>query len=317
MSSSSKCVIGIDLGSNTFRAIAYDCVRQEWGEEFERIVKTADGMHRTGRVSRRAIERIIEAAHDAREVVDFVQCEVAAVTTAAMRMAENAEEALEEIARRSGIRFKVIDDDLEARYTMLAVRNRLDLLEIPARDFVLIDIGGASTEVMFYRDGRFESKSFDVGIVTVAQQCDTADEVRIMMAKELLPVDAYVAEVYARQGRPERFVATAGTPTTIAAFLQGMTYATYDAQKINGQTLTLTQCAVALEALIALDDTVRAEYVGVGKETLIVAGVIIVEEFYKALGFTEATIIDDGLREGVAIDHCRARQALIDETQTQ
>lgn len=305
MRSNDGCVIGIDLGSNTFRVIVYDCVKRVWGSEFERIVKTADGIHLTGRISQGAIERIITAANDAKAVIDFERCRVTAVTTAAMRMAENAQEALDEIALKCGIRFDVIDDEMEARYTMSAVQNRLDLLGISADDFILIDIGGASTEVMFYKAGRFESRSFDIGIVTVAQQCTTSEAVRAMMAKRLVAVDAYIAEAYARLGRPERFVATAGTPTTIAAFLQGMTYATYDAQKINGQTLTLTQCAEALEALIALDDETRAEYVGVGKESLIIAGVIIVEEFYESLGFTEAIIVDDGLREGVAIESCR------------
>jgi len=304
MSSKHKLVIAIDLGSNTFRVIAYDCERQKWGREFERIVKTADGMHLTGKVSSEAIDRIVDAANAAKKVIDFDDSVVVAVTTAAMRMAENTREALDEIALRCGITFKVIDDEREAYHTMLAVKNRLDLLTLPVKDFVLIDIGGASTEVMFHGEGDFESRSFEVGIVTVAQQCSTTAEVRTMMSKALLPVHEYVRSVYAKQGRPEYFVATAGTPTTIAAFLQGMTYATYDPQKINGERLTLDQCGEALEALMALDDATRAKYVGVGKETLIIAGVIIVEEFYKVLGFTEAIIVDDGLREGVAIDYC-------------
>ncbi len=300
----SEKVIAIDLGSNTFRAVSYDCLKQEWGADFERIVKTADGMHHTGEVSSAAIERIITAAEDAKKVIAFEDNEIVAVTTAAMRMAKNRDEVLEIIRVKSGISFNVIDDAKEAFYTMLAVRNRLTLLEMPVEDFVLIDIGGASTEVMFYREGMFRSESFHIGIVTIAQQCSTAKEVRAMMKEALLPVGTYIQKEYASFGRPGLFVATAGTPTTIAAFLQGMTYATYDPNKINGQRLTLEQCEEALISLMALDDETRAEYVGVGKETLIIAGVIIVEEFYKTLGFTEAIIVDDGLREGVAIDHC-------------
>ncbi len=304
MPSISENIIAIDLGSNTFRAISYDCVGQKWGADFERIVKTADGMHLTGQVSSAAIERIIAAAEDAKKVIAFEHSEVVAVTTAAMRMAKNRDEALERIRVKSGISFSVIDDAKEAFYTMLAVRNRLTLLEMAVGDFVLIDIGGASTEVMFYREGVFRSESFHIGIVTIAQQCSSAEEVRAMIKEALKPVGTYIEKEYASFGRPGLLVATAGTPTTIAAFLQGMTYATYDPHKINGQCLTLEQCEEALLALMALDDETRAEYVGVGKETLIMAGVIIVEEFYKTLGFTEAIIIDDGLREGVAIDHC-------------
>ena len=297
-------MIAIDLGSNTFRCIEYDCAAKRWGREFERIVRTADGMHRTGIISDAAVERVIRAAQEAREYFDFASQEVVAVTTAAMRMANNAEAALERIEREGGIRFRVIDDATEASCTTRAVRNRLELLELPAEDFVLIDIGGGSTEVIFCRSGRFESRSFPVGIVTIAQRCEGPESVRRALKEALAPVEVYAWEHYAAFGKPKTFVATAGTPTTIAAFLQGMTYETYDAQKINGTMLTLPQCGEALERLMRLDDAERAVYVGVGKETLIVAGVVIVEAFYELLDFEEAVIVDDGLREGVALAYC-------------
>ena len=296
-------MIAIDLGSNTFRCIEYDCRRGEWGRDFERIVKTADGLHRTGKISSEAVARIVDAVADAKKVLDF-SVPVVAVTTAAMRMAGNSEEILEQIEIQSGVRFRVIGDEDEARYTMAAVRNRLEVLDIPAGSFVLIDIGGGSTEVMFYHEGRFESRSFPLGIVTIAQQCASPGEVRGMLETALQPVREYVDAYYARQGKPASFVATAGTPTTIASFLQGMTYATYDVKKINGVRLSLLECDTALKGLLALDDDERAVYVGVGKETLIVAGVVIVEAFYALLGYEEAIIVDDGLREGVALDYC-------------
>lgn len=297
-------MIAIDLGSNTFRCIAYDCETREWGREFERIVRTADGMHASGLVSDASVDRVIAAAKEADALYDFAAHDVVAVTTAAMRMASNAEAALERIANEGGVRFRIIDAEAEARYTAAAVCHRLQRLEMPAEDFVLIDIGGGSTEVIFDRSGHFESRSFPVGIVTVAQRCDGPDAVRAAMQAALEPVRMYVEAHYRRFGKPETFVATAGTPTTIAAFLQGMTYATYDAAKINGTMLSLAECGVALEGLLALDDAERAVYVGVGKETLIVAGVVIVEAFYELLGFDRAVIVDDGLREGVAIACC-------------
>ena len=298
-------MIAIDLGSNTFRVISYDCQTKEWGADFERIVRTADRIHETGLISDAAVERVIAAAKAARERFDFETEEVVAVTTAAMRMASNADEALKRIEEEGGVRFRIIDDTEEARYTMRAVRNRLACLQLGADDFVLIDIGGGSTEVMFYRNGSFESRSFPVGIVTIAQQCEGPDTVREALKGALAPIRDYVDAFYEAHGKPRTFVATAGTPTTIAAFLQGMTYESYDAKKINGTVLHLEECDLALRGLMELDDAERAVYVGVGKETLIVAGVVIVEAFYELLGFEEAVIVDDGLREGVALAYCK------------
>lgn len=304
MPSISDRVIGIDLGSNTFRCIAYDCCSKTWGSDFERIVKTADGMHESGMINDAAVDRIIDAARYAHTLFDMNASEVVAVTTAAVRMASNRDAVLQRIEEEGGVRFRMIGADEEAAFTMLAVRNRLAELSIRDNSFVLIDIGGGSTEVMFYLDGEFITKSFPVGIVTIAQQCSSPDDVRAMMRDALQPVAAYVDEIYASHGKPETFVATAGTPTTIASFLQGMTYETYDPHRINGTLLTIEQCGDALEGLLALDDEERARYVGVGKETLIVAGVVIVEEFYRVLEFNEAVIVDDGLREGVVLDYC-------------
>ncbi len=297
-------MISIDLGSNTFRCIEYDCASSQWGGEFERIVKTADRMHESGMIDTAAVERVITAIEDAKEVLDFSAQPVKAVTTAAMRMASNSRSVLAEIARRTGVVFEIIDAEREAFYTTIAVRNRLLHLGLGAEKFVLVDIGGGSTEVIFVNAAKQQSKSFPIGIVTVAQQCSSPAEVRTTLQGMLQPVREYVAQVYASAGRPEQFVSTAGTPTTIASFLQGMTYDTYDVERINGYVLSLEACGKALEGLLSLDEKTRAEYVGVGRETLIVAGVVIVEEFYKLLGFETSVIVDDGVREGVAIDYC-------------
>jgi len=297
-------VISIDLGSNTFRCIAYRCQSKTFGDDFERIVKTADRMHESGQISDEAVERVLQAIEDADREFDFKAHDVRAVTTAAMRMAENASAVLRRLYVEGGIDFEIIDADREAYYSVTAVKHRLDQLNIASDSFVLIDIGGGSTEVIFISKDTVQSQSFPIGIVMVAQQCETPDDVSKLLSRLLVPVKKYIDDYYRHNVKPQIFVNTAGTPTTIAAFLQGMTYQTYDVSKINGFVLTKAACARALEGLIALDEDTRAAYVGVGRETLIVAGVVIVQMFYELLGFDESIVIDDGVREGAAIDYC-------------
>jgi exopolyphosphatase/guanosine-5'-triphosphate,3'-diphosphate pyrophosphatase len=298
-------MISVDLGSNTFRCIEYDCETMTFGRDFERIVKTADGMHQTRRISEGAIMRILGAIKAADNLYGFANQQVRAVTTAAMRMAENSAEVLCRIEEEGGVAFAVIDAAQEAEYSLLAVAHRLESLKIPGDSFVLIDIGGGSSEVIFSQHGAVQSRSFPLGIVTVAQQCEGPADVRSFLQAAFQPVRAYVKRHYEEHGRPELLVATAGTPTTMAAFLQGMTYEDYDVARINGYTLSAAACQKALEGLMALDDAERIRYVGAGRETLIVAGVVIVQMFYELLGFDEAIVIDDGVREGVAIAYCK------------
>lgn len=298
-------MITIDLGSNSFRCIEYDCETKRFGRSFERIVKTADKMHETGLISEGAIGRVVAALKEADEVLDLKDTPVKAVTTQAMRMAGNSEEAIATIEAQTGVRFEIISPGDEAYYTLIAVEARLHALKIESRHFVLIDVGGGSTEIIFYRDGRMESQSFPIGIVTTAQICDEEIDIHYYLEEQFTDLVRYVMDYYAVAGRPASFVATAGTPTTMAAYLLGMNYQNYDVELINGYQLSFAGTQQALEGLMALDEAKRAEIVGVGRESLILAGIVIVQKLYEVLGFDEAVVIDDGVREGVAIDYCR------------
>lgn len=295
-------MIAIDLGSNSLRAIVYDTETNRFGEAYEAIVKTADGLHRTSLISEDAVQRILTALKEADKKLHFSEHRVKAVTTQAMRKAKNADEVLERLKKEGGVAFEIIDASREAYYTLIAVEARLKALEIGSEHFVLIDVGGGSTEIIFYRDGEMESSSFPIGIVTTAQICEDGSEIHDYLHKEMAPLRSYVIDYYARVSKPTAFVATAGTPTTMAAYLLGMNYTNYDVEKINGYCLSLSGTQQALDGLMALSEDDRAQIVGVGRESLILAGIVIVQKLYKILGFDEAIVIDDGVREGVAIE---------------
>ena len=298
-------MIAIDLGSNSFRCIEYSCKTKQFGRSFERIVKTADRMHETGIISDGAMVRVLEALKEANKALKFSNHAVKAVTTQAMRMASNADEVLQHFQKESGVAFEVIDADEEASYTLMAVEARLKALKIESEHFVLIDVGGGSTEIIFYKEGSAESRSFPVGIVTTAQQCDDGEDIDEYLDRQFVPLIDYINTYYKQHEKPDAFVATAGTPTTMAAYLLGMNYTNYDVDKINGYRLSLEGTQEALDGLMSLSEDDRAVIVGVGRESLILAGIVIVQKLYAVLGFTEAIVIDDGVREGVAIDYCQ------------
>ena len=49
---------------------------------------------------------------------------------------------------------------------------------------------------------------------------------------------------------------------------------------------------------------VKLVFEKIAKFNATVAGVVIVQMFYRLLGFDESIVVDDGVREGVAIDYC-------------
>jgi len=301
---SEEYVVAMDLGSNTLRVTKLECQSGKFVAAYEKIVKTADMLERTGVIHHEAVDRVIYAIKEAQKKIDFSDATLRAVTTEAIRQALNSEDVLARIQKETGVGFEIISGEEEAHLTLLAVKHRLAKLHFAAKDFVLVDIGGGSTELIFrYGDVVF-SKSFPIGIVTIAQRYETLEQIEAALAEEMFDMQMYCAEVYASRGKTEAFIATAGTPTTVAAMKLGQTYESYDARKINGTSLKQDELDLYLKKLLSMPFEEREIMVGTGRSDLITAGILIFKQIYNIVEFDSCIVIDDGLREGVAIESC-------------
>ncbi len=214
-------MIAIDLGSNTIRFIEYD--GQNWGNGYEKIVKTAENLLDSHQIGDKAVERILDAIREAKMKFDFKVHDVVGYTTAALRLALNANQIIDTIEATSGIRFTIIDARKEADLTLNAVRNRLDMLGITPSSFVLVDIGGGSTELIHFNNETVRSVSLNIGIVTLSESAHSTEELNEKIKLFADSVGESLKDVSA-----SKLVLTAGTPTTIAAYLNGMDYESYN-----------------------------------------------------------------------------------------
>ncbi len=292
-------MISIDLGSNSFRVLEYDCKNEVVLNEYEKIVKTADNIHKTGKISENSIDNILKAIKEAKKVINFDQ-EIVAYTTQALRVASNAQEVLDRFSE-VGIDFKIIDSDQEAFFAMCAVDARLKKLKLQFNSFLLFDVGGGSSEII-YKDTNFSrSMSFDLGIVTATQKNKNLQSTKEYISSRV----KQMKEKFNLSEKVDFCIGSSGTPTTIAALLLGMDYKTYDASKVNGYVLTSDSIQKAYDDLISLDEKERALKVEVGREDLILSGIFIIQEILKIFNFNSMLVIDDGVREGIAIDFCK------------
>ena len=297
-------MIAIDLGSNTLRVLEYDCITHKPTYIFEKVVKTADGLAEFGIINSDAVCRVINAIQEVEMQLDLKGQPLRAVTTEALRRATNSKDVLHEIEDVTGISFEIISGEEEASLTLGAVKYRLEKLQYASESFVLIDIGGGSTEIIFHYKDETISKSFPVGIVTMAQSYKTLENIKNALNKEMFDIQMFCAEMAATKGKVNSFVATAGTPTTVAAMKLGFNYESYDASKINGTSLEKYELDIYLEKLLSMPFDAREIAVGIGRSDLIAAGILIYKQLYMILEFDICVVIDDGLREGVALDKC-------------
>ena len=297
-------MIAIDLGSNTLRFVEFDCASGEFLGSYEKMVKTADGLMHSGIISDEAIHRVIETIKEAQELWDFSAHDIVAVATEAMRRASNNSKVLSDIYTATGVKFEIISGEKEALLTLEAVRYRLQRLDIDG-SFVVVDIGGASTEVIFCYGDDISTGSFPIGIVTTAQRYKSLDEIDRYIPKDMEEIVDFVKKVYDKYGMVERFVATAGTPTTIASIKLGLNYTSYKSEKINGTILNREDPDRELKYLLSLSPQKREELVGVGRDDLVLAGILIYKELFDIIDLENCIVVDDGLREGVALQGCK------------
>jgi len=281
-------MISCDLGSNTIRFVEIDCISRKRIGEFERIVKTAEGLNQTGNISEKALKKIINSIKDAQKRFDFSKG-VVAVATEALRRAKNKTEILEEIFQQTALKFKILTGEEEAFYTNYAVRE-----QIVTKSYMLLDIGGGSTEISFVGEKVF-SNSFSFGIVTL-----TEEGLEKNLSSKLDEIKKYFQD----KQIPKTCVATAGTPTTIAAFIKGMDYNSYDYTKISKTILTIDDIQQTKKELLKLSFEERKKWVGVGREDLIITGIEIFLGILNLFNFKKCIVIDEGLREGVALYYC-------------
>ncbi|RBQ29922.1 Ppx/GppA phosphatase family protein [Aliarcobacter vitoriensis] len=296
-----KDIISIDLGSNSFRVLKYDGENHKILDEYHQVVGLADGLISTGLISKEAQERVVNALKIASYKLNFNLKDAVCVTTAAMRKAKNAKEVLEYFQKQTGVNFNIINSDEEARLTLLAVKYALKREKIDSKNFILLDIGGGSTELIINKDKEFFSRSFDFGIVTMTQKNSENNslkndlDIRKDEVKEFLKSIDFKLQDFS-------FVATAGTPTTLAAIKLGIDYFNYDRNLVNGTKIYYEDLEKSLSILKtkSIEETTRL--VGKGRVEFMEVGTYIYKIFFEVLNKNESIVFDDGLREGVAID---------------
>jgi exopolyphosphatase/guanosine-5'-triphosphate,3'-diphosphate pyrophosphatase len=304
----------IDLGTNTVRLLVGEPdgaggYRPVYA--VQAITRLGQGMLAEARLQPEAVGRTLAVLARYREEAErHGASRIAVVGTSAVRRARNREAFLAQALREAGLAIRVISGEEEARLTLLGVRAAMHLGERP---FVLMDIGGGSTEfVLADARGIQASVSTGLGSVVLTEAYLRSDP---PSAQELGAVRGAVLAELARQlAGPLRtlaalraagdpcFVGTAGTVTTLAAI--DLALEAYDPDRINGHRLSRERIAELCERLAALSLARRRQLRGLepARADVIVAGALVSLAAVDALGFPEMIVSDGGLREGILLD---------------
>lgn len=161
----------IDIGSNAARLLITDVITGPQGEtEFNKIVlvrvplRLGFDVFDKGEISPAKAEKIIKTIKSYKLLMDVYDVSHhKACATSAMRDARNAPEIITQVQQVTGLNIQVISGDQEAS---LIYENHIAENMSKDDSYLYIDVGGGSTELTFFSDGKLIfKKSFNIGTI--------------------------------------------------------------------------------------------------------------------------------------------------------
>lgn len=301
-----KRVAAIDCGTNSIRLLISDIdtstnTATDVCREMK-IVRLGEGVDKTNAFSPRALERTFKAIDEYEQILLKHKVEnLRFVATSATRDAQNKAMFIKGVIDRLRIVPEVIVGTEEAALSFDgATRSLRQKHKAP---FLIIDLGGGSTELVIGDQEPTGAYSMNVGCVrmterhtpggnpTKAQEEAIRTDVRNALKEAAKKVDWQKAQT---------IVGVAGTVTTVAAHI--LKLKTYDPDVLHGASISAQQISQTVQDFISLTPSQRAAlpYMHEGRIEVITAGSIVLDEVMKAIGAQTLIASERDILDGVA-----------------
>jgi exopolyphosphatase/guanosine-5'-triphosphate,3'-diphosphate pyrophosphatase len=306
-------VAAIDCGTNSIRLLVAELRADTLIDVHRetRIVRLGQDVDATGRLAPDAMERTRAALADYTAIAARAGAQRARmVATSATRDAANRDEFFTMVRQTLGTDAEVITGDEEARLSFIGAVSGLDPADGP---FVVVDVGGGSTEVVFgdwdgNRADVTAARSVDVGCVRITERhlhSDPATPEEISAAEHFATQTLREAFAEVPVGKARTWVGVAGTVTTLSAIAQQLP--AYDPGRVHLSRLSLARLRDIAGYLLAATRQQRAGNPAIdpGRVDVIAGGALIVrvlaDELAARAGITELVVSEHDILDGIAL----------------
>ncbi len=299
-------VAAVDCGTNSIRLLVAD-VDAAAGtltdlDRVMQIVRLGEGVDRTGRLSDAALGRTLAAIDAYAARIDELGAQrVRFVATSASRDAQNAAAFVSGVQARLGVPAEVVSGAEEAALSFAGATRELQGRE--PGPFLVVDIGGGSTEFVLGDARPWAARSVDVGCVRITERrlhSDPPTPAEVEAARADIAAAVAAAGASVPLARARTLVGLAGSVTTLAAMDAGL--AEYDAEVTHHYRLPAASVRELTTRLLA---TTRAERARIpvmhpGRVDVIAAGALVLEAVVTATGLPEVLVSEHDILDGIA-----------------
>ncbi|MED7929656.1 Ppx/GppA phosphatase family protein [Nonomuraea sp. LP-02] len=308
-------VAAVDCGTNSVRLLIAD-VGDDQIDDVERrmeIVRLGQGVDRTGRLAPDALERTFKAMRGYQELIERHDASATrVVATSATRDAANREDFVAGVREIFGVEPEVVTGAEEAELSFTGATRGLvrlspetEVPEGPLPPYLVVDIGGGSTEFVVGERHAEAALSVDIGCVRLTERHlkDAGDPpparaLEAVVADIEAALDRVEAEVPVR--RAHTLVGLAGSVTTVAGI--ALALPAYEPERIHHARLSAGQVHEVTRRLLEMTHGERAALpvMHPGRVDVIGAGALILDRIVRRFAFSQVIVSEHDILDGIA-----------------
>ena len=293
-------VASIDLGSNSTRLLIADITNGTLTTIYKehQVTRMADKLSESKIISKESTKRVLKVLAGYFKVIKRNNVEnIQIVGTAALRDANNSQDITQLIEKKFGIEVEIVSGEEEGVLTSVGVLNTLGGLD----NFLIVDIGGRSTEFIYDSDMRIVSKSINIGVVTLSELFFNnlpPSEEKVLSAIEYIKNNLFQSNIF--NGRI--LIGVAGTFTSLASIFLEQTQ--FNEQEIHLTELKNMDVFDIYEELLHLNEPqIITKYKGLDpkRAKTIQAGILLAKEIISKYNVNSIKVSNSDILEGLIL----------------
>ena len=296
-------VAAIDCGTNSIRLLIADVAGDNFKEVLRtmEIVRLGQGVDQNKAFHPDAIDRTLKAVELFRDQIASKGVEkIRFCATSATRDATNRSLFTDGVRDILGIEVEVIPGEEEAELSFIGATKELRQSDAP---FLVVDIGGGSTEFVFGSEKVDFAKSVNIGCVRMSERhLNTQPPSMAQIAQAIVDIDIAITQAAAVVPitTAKTLVAVAGTATTVAASALELT--DYDRHLIHLSKISsdkVHKVAATFQSMNK-DQIASLGFMHPGRVDVITAGSLVLSRIMAATGATEFVASESDILDGMA-----------------
>ena len=296
-------VAAIDCGTNSIRLLIADIDNGEFKEIVRsmEVVRLGQGVDKNKLFQPDAIDRTLAAVDNFNEEIVSKSVEkIRFCATSATRDATNRSLFTDGVKNILGVEVEVILGDEEAKLSYFGATKGLKQSDAP---FLVVDIGGGSTEFVYGHEKVEFAKSVDIGCVRMSERhLNTQPVTMDQVARAIVDIDKAIAQAAAIVpiSAAKTLIAVAGTATTVAA--AALELKEYDRNLIHLSRISADKVYKVSAMLQSMQKNEIAElgYMHPGRVDVITAGSLVLSRVMAATGASEFVASESDILDGMA-----------------